>query len=122
MLFRSEAGLAAMTNILPGYPKIDAVYSQDDETALGALVAIENERRTDIKFITGFGGTRGAYERFKAGDPVYKASMSYFPTMGADGVRSCAAFLRGETLPKDTIIPSVVVTSENVDEYMVHSY
>jgi ribose transport system substrate-binding protein len=120
--FNREAGLKAMTNILPAYSKIDGVYSQDDEAALGALNAIENAKRTDIKIITGFGGTKGAYEKFAAKDPVYQASMSYFPSMGADGVIIAKKILLGESFDKDNILPTYVVTSENVADYVQFSY
>lgn len=120
--FNREAGLKAMTNILPAYDKIDGVYAQDDEAALGALNAIENAKRTDIKIITGFGGTKGAYEKFAAKDPVYRASMSYFPSMGADGVIIAKKILLGESFKKDNILPTYVVTSENVADYVQFSY
>jgi ribose transport system substrate-binding protein len=120
--FNREAGLRAMTNILPGYPKIDAVYAQDDETALGALTAINNARRTDIKFITGFGGTRDTYEKFIANDPIYIASMSYFPSQGADAVQTTVRILKGGTFSKDLVLRSVVVDSSNVREFMKDSY
>ena len=38
--FNQEAGRKAMSNILPAYPKIDAVFSHDDESAIGALTEI----------------------------------------------------------------------------------
>jgi len=120
--FNREAGFKAMTNILPAYPKIDAVYTQDDEAALGALNAIENAKRTDIKVMTGFGGTKAAYERLKANDPIYKASMSYFPSMGADGVQMAKKILLGEPFNKKNILPTYVVTSENVSQYEQYSY
>ena len=121
--FNREAGLRSMTNILPGYPKIDAVYTQDDEAALGALTAINNANRTDIKYITGFGGTKDTYAKFVAKDPVYVASMSYFPThQGADAVEMAVRILRGGTFPKDTILASVVVDSSNVQEFMKDAY
>jgi len=120
--FNREAGLKAMTNILPAYDKIDAVYAQDDEAALGALNAIENAKRTDIKVITGFGGTVGAYERFAAKDPVYQASMSYFPSMGADGVIIAKKILLGGSFEKDNILPTYVVTSANVADYLKFAY
>jgi ribose transport system substrate-binding protein len=120
--FNREAGLRAMSNILPGYPKIDAVYAQDDETALGALTAINNARRIDIKFITGFGGTMDTYQKFIANDPVYIASMSYFPSMGADGVQMAARILKGGTFNKDTILPSSVVDATNVQNFIQWSY
>lgn len=120
--FNREAGLKSMTDILPAYDQIDAVYTQDDEAALGALNAIENAKRTDIKCITGFGGTADAYELLAAGDSVYQASMSYFPSMGADGVQKAMAILNGETFDKDNILPTYVVTKDNVADYTAFSY
>lgn len=120
--FNMNAGLKAMTDILNGYPKIDTVYAQDDETALGALTAIQNARRSDIKFITGFGGKRDAYNRFKANDPVYVASMSYLPILGWEAVELAVKVLKGESYEKDKILPSVAVDSSNVDQYMQFSY
>ncbi|MCL1927927.1 MAG: substrate-binding domain-containing protein [Treponema sp.] len=120
--FNREAGLRAMTNILPGYPHIDAVYTQDDEAALGALTAINNARRDDIKYITGMGGAKEAYERFIAKDPIYVASMSYFPGQGADGVEMAVRILKGGTFPKDTVLGSVVVDSTNVHQFMNDAY
>jgi ribose transport system substrate-binding protein len=120
--FNREAGLRAMTNILPGYPRIDAVYTQDDEAALGALTAISNARRTDIRFITGMGGTKDAYAKFQANDPVYIASMSYFPSQGADAVEMAVRILRGGTFPKDTVLSSVVVDASNVRDFLKDAY
>jgi len=120
--FNQEAGLKAMSNILPAYPKIDAVFCQDDETAIGALTAIESAKRTDIQFVTGMGGAKNAYDRMAAKDPRYGASMSYFPSMGGDGVRLAKEILRGATFEKDNLSPSYIVTSENVAQYMNEAY
>ncbi len=120
--FNQEAGLKAMSNILPAYPKIDAVFCQDDETAIGALTAIESAKRTDIQFVTGMGGAKNAYDRMAAKDPRYGASMSYFPSMGGDGVRLAKEILRGATFKKDNLSPSYIVTSENVAQYMNEAY
>ncbi|MEI6102027.1 MAG: substrate-binding domain-containing protein [Eubacteriales bacterium] len=121
--FDRDAGLKAMTSILPGYPAIDAVYAQDDEAALGAYNAIKTAKRTDIKVITGFGGTKDAYDLFKAGDKVYTASMSYFPVMGKDGVDLAVKILSGGTVDKkDTIEPTYVVTAANVSQYETMEY
>ncbi|MGE0074449.1 MAG: substrate-binding domain-containing protein [Sphaerochaetaceae bacterium] len=120
--FNQEAGLKAMSNILPAYPRIDAVFCQDDETAIGALTAIESAKRTDIQFVTGMGGAKNAYDRMAAKDPRYGASMSYFPSMGGDGVRLAKEILRGATFEKDNLSPSYIVTSENVAQYMNEAY
>ena len=120
--FNQEAGLKAVSNMLPAYPKIDAIYSQDDESAVGALTAIRNANRTDIQFITGFGGSKAAYARMAAKDPLYGASMSYLPTMGGRAVAMAKQMLQGKKFPKINIEPTIVVTAANVAKYMDDAY
>jgi ribose transport system substrate-binding protein len=124
--FNQEAGRKAMSNILPAYPKIDAIYTQDDEAAVGALTEIRNAKRTDIQFITGFGGSKSAFERMNKKsptyDPMYGASMSYLPTMGGRAVALAKKILLGASFKKDIIEPTVVVTSANVSKYMDEAY
>jgi ribose transport system substrate-binding protein len=120
--FNQEAGLKAMSNILPAYPKIDAIFSQDDESAVGALTAIKNAKRTDIKFVTGMGGSKSAFARMSAKDPLFGASMSYLPTMGGRAVAMAKQMLQGKTFPKDNIEPTVVVTQDNVSKYLNDAY
>jgi ribose transport system substrate-binding protein len=120
--FNQQAGLKAMSNILPAYPKIDAVFSQDDESAVGALTAIKNANRKDVQFVTGMGGSKSAFARMAAKDPLYGASMSYLPTMGGRAVALAKKILQGEKFEKTNIEPTIVVTSENVQKYMKDAY
>jgi ribose transport system substrate-binding protein len=120
--FNQQAGLKAMDNILPAYPKIDAIFTHDDEAAVGALTAIKNAKRTDIQFITGMGGGKTAYKFMTDKDPLYGASMSYFPTMGGRAVEMAKKILLGEKFQKDNIEPTVVVTQDNVSKYLADSY
>ncbi len=120
--FNQQAGLKAMSNILPAYPKIDAIYSQDDESAVGALTAIKNAKRTDIKFLTGMGGSNSAFALMKAKDPQYGASMSYLPTMGGRALEMAKKMLQGQKFPKDNIEPTIVITQDNVAKYLNDGY
>jgi ribose transport system substrate-binding protein len=120
--FNQEAGRKAMSNILPAYPKIDAIYTQDDEAAVGALTEIRSAKRTDIKFITGFGGSKTAFALMSVRDPVYGASMSYLPSMGGRAVALAKQILLGASFKKDIIEPTVVVTADNVAEYVADGY
>jgi ribose transport system substrate-binding protein len=117
-----QAGLNAMSNILPAYSKIDAVYCQDDETAVGALTAIKNAKRKDIKFVTGVGGSKSAYKLMSEKNPVYGASMSYLPTMGGRAVALGKKILLGDKFQKVGIEPTIVVTQENVSKYLNDAY
>jgi len=120
--FNQNAGLKAMSNILPAYPKIDAIYAQDDEAAVGALTAIKSANRTDIQFITGFGGSKSAFARMTAKDPLFGASMSYLPTEGGRALAMAKQMLMGKTFPKMNIEPTIVVTQDNVSKYVDEAY
>jgi len=121
--FNQEAGRKAMANILPAYPKIDAVYTQDDEAAVGALTEIRNAKRTDIQFVTGMGGSNSAFALMAKKDPQYGASMSYLPTMGGRAVQLAKKILQGEKITEKYIVePTIVVTADNVAEYLDQGY
>lgn len=120
--FAQQAGLEAMSNILPAHPRIDAVYTQDDEAAIGAITAIENAKRTDIQFVTGFGGSKTAYKYLQEKHPLFGASMSYFPTMGGDAMEVAKKILLGESQPQNIIHSTHVVTADNVQQFLSHAY
>jgi ribose transport system substrate-binding protein len=120
--FNQEAGRKAMSNILPAYPKIDAVFSHDDESAVGALTEIRNAKRNDIKFVTGMGGSNSAFALMLKKDPLYGASMSYLPTMGGRAVALAKKILLGQKFQKDIIEPTIVITADNVAKYKDEGY
>jgi ribose transport system substrate-binding protein len=120
--FNQEAGRKAMSNILPAYPKIDAIYTQDDEAAVGALTEIKSAKRTDIQFVTGMGGSNSAFKLMSEKDPQYGASMSYLPTMGGRAVQLAKKILQGEKFEKRIIEPTIVVTADNVAQYLDQGY
>jgi len=120
--FNQEAGRKAMSNILPAYPRIDAIFSHDDESAVGALTEIRSANRKDIKFVTGMGGSKTAFALMSVRDPVYGASMSYLPSMGGRAVALAKKILMGEKFEKDIIEPTVVITADNVAKYINDGY
>lgn len=122
--FNREAGFNAMSHILSAEAHIDAVFAQDDEAGLGAMTAIQAAGRDDIRIITGFGGTLSAFEIYQMDDPdqIFRATMSYFPTMGAEGIRQAVRILLGEPFERDIFQPSYVVTSENVHFFLDYAY
>jgi ribose transport system substrate-binding protein len=115
-------GLTAMETLLIAHPQIDALFSLDDEAALGAITAIRAAGRTDIRYITGFGGAREAYDLLAANDPQFIASMSFNPSMIVDGVEMAVRILRGGTFPRETLLTSHVVDSNNVHLFMHLAY
>ena len=104
-----------MTNLLQQHPKIDAVFTHDDEMALGVLQAIKEAKRTDIKIVTGAGGNKDVYKLIAAKDPLMKATFVYSPLMVKDAVKVAIDVAKGKPPANKTImIPAIGVTAENV--------
>ena len=116
--FTREDGLKYMADILTANPKIDAVYSLDDETSIGALQAISDAGRTDIKAITGGGGCQEYFGIIKANPESGACSALYSPLMIKDCMDVAIAVVGGETVDAVKVIPSQIVSAENVDEYI----
>ena len=125
-----ETGLAGMTQLLQANPRMDAIFSMDDEVAIGALTAIQNARRTDIRYLTGFGGDREVFNIYRdqaAGRPhstapLYVATMSYFPSLATEAIEAAVRIVRGIPVQKDIITGSIPVGSWNVEQYYNFSY
>jgi len=120
--FNSQAGYKAMSDLLAAHSAIDVVYSQDDEAVLGALKAINEAGRKDIKLIVGVGFTKATVEALKADNTIHKASTTYSPYIGAEGAKAVRAFLDTGKTEKDIIKPSILITKDNVDQYIDQAY
>ena len=118
--FAQDKGLAAMADALEQHPQIDAVFSMDDETSMGCITAITEAGRTDIKAITGGGGCQ-AYFKLIA-DEQYAglglASALYSPAMVEDAIQTAIDILHGETPESVVVIPTTIVSADNVAEYL----
>jgi len=60
-----EAGMLQMEELLASNDKIDIVIAHHDAQALGALTAIRNSGRKDIKLVVGFDGEKRMMEEIK---------------------------------------------------------
>lgn len=116
--FTREAGLTDMADILVNNPKIDAVYSLDDETSIGALQAIKEAGRTDIKVITGGGGCQEYFNLMPEYEDINVASATYAPNMVEDAVDEALQLLKGETVEQKVVIPTTIVDKENYEEFL----
>ena len=116
--FTRDAGLADMADILVANEHIDAVFSLDDETSIGALQAIADAGRTDIKAITGGGGAQVYFNIIAETEGIDVCSALYSPLMIKDCVDLALAVINGETVEPVTIIPTTIVDKSNVNEFI----
>jgi ribose transport system substrate-binding protein len=121
----TQDGLRIMETFLQQYPRIDAVFCQDDDVLTGVMQAIREARRTDIKIVLGGAGSKAVYELIMNRDPLVRASATYHPSMIADGIQyavdvalgvKSAAFATASS-PTTVVIPSEMVTINNVAQH-----
>jgi ribose transport system substrate-binding protein len=121
-----------MQAYLQKYPKIDAVFCQDDDAMKGVLQAIEESGRKDIKMVMGGAGAGYALKMIKDGTGkiddmanLVKADALYPPSVGADGIQYAIDVATGAK-PDDfqnqshsvrVKSASALIDKSNVDQY-----
>jgi ribose transport system substrate-binding protein len=113
-----DDGFKVMQDFLTRFPKIDAVWAQDDDIAVGVMKAIDQAKRTDIKLVLGGAGSKEYIKKVMDGDKLVRADVTYSPTMIYDAaVLTADQLVGGKKMPAKTIIPSVLVTKTNATKY-----
>jgi ribose transport system substrate-binding protein len=123
--FLPDVGQDVMETILNANPQIDAVYTHDDDMAVGVVAAIENAGRADEMFLTGAGGSTAAMEAIQEGG-LYRATFMYNPSMSASAVRLARLIALSEGMedlvepdvPSYIQLPASTVTADNVDQFI----
>jgi len=115
--YSMQDGLKMATDMLVAYPKLDAVFSTDDEPSVGILQAIKEAKRTDIKIVSGGGGTQTYF------NTIGKSNMSLFtatysPSMIKDAIQAAYDTLQGKQVPKDKIIAPSLVDKANYAKFL----
>ena len=113
-----EGGLEVMIGLLTAYDKIDAVFTINDQEAIGADLAAKQLNRTDF-FITSVDGAPDIVEALKQPGSLIQASSSQDPyAMAQKAVEVGDAILQGKPpAEKVTLIPTELVTRDNVNQY-----
>lgn len=107
-----------MQDYLAKYPKIDAVWCQDDDMAVGVLEAIQQANRTDIKFVVGGAGMKDMVKKVMDGDKMIPVDVLYPPAMVAVAMDLTAAHLYDQLPVRGRyILDATLVTKENAKEF-----
>ncbi|RBW68551.1 sugar ABC transporter substrate-binding protein [Bacillus taeanensis] len=111
-----EKGLTLMENWLNTGKQIDAVVANNDEMAIGAIMALEAAGKLDETVVAGIDATPAALKLVKEG----KLDVTVFQDAVGQGVGSIQTAVKaanGESV-EDVIVPYQLVTKENVEEYL----
>ncbi len=109
-----EAGMNAAANMLQANPDIDLIYALCDESALGAVQAVK-EAGSSAKVI-GFDGNPNAVASIEAGELFATISGNGSGT-GYECVATLDKIFAGESVDKFVRIETIMVSSENADQF-----
>ncbi len=109
--------MSLMENWLQSHgEKIQAVFAQNDEMAMGALLAIERANLKDKIVVVGVDAIADAMQAVRDG----RLDATVFQDAAAQGrtaIDTAVAILRNEPFEKECYIPFQLVTRENVQQF-----
>jgi ribose transport system substrate-binding protein len=114
----SDGGFTLMEDMLARYDKIDAVFCENDSMCLGAQKAVADAGRSDEMFLVAVDGEKAALENIMAEESNYAATgLNNSDQIGRAAFHRMMAILGGASAPHDTVLPSPIITIDNVDRY-----
>jgi inositol transport system substrate-binding protein len=110
--------MSLMENWIQSYgDHINAVFAQNDEMAMGALLALEQARRKDRIVVAGVDAIADALQAVKAGRldaTVFQDARG----QGGTAVATALKLVRGDPCPTQVLIPFQLVTRDNVERFL----
>jgi ribose transport system substrate-binding protein len=107
-----------MQDYLTKYPKIDVVWCQDDDMAVGVLQAIEQAKRTDIQYVIAGAGSKDMVKKVMDGDKMIPVDVLYPPAMVGTAMELTAAALFDQVPVHGTyVLDATLITKENAKNY-----
>ncbi|MCG9896180.1 MAG: ABC transporter substrate-binding protein [Fimbriimonadaceae bacterium] len=95
-----QKSLEVMQVMLTKHPKIDAIWSSDDDMSEGVEQALKEAGRAEGIWMLGGGGKKEIIKRIMDGDPLYPATVTYPPSMITDGIRTAVELLKEGRKPE----------------------
>lgn len=98
-----DKAMRASQDVLQANPDLDAIFGINDDSALGALAALESAGLQDKVVIVGYDGTSEARETILAGKALKADTVQHPVEIGKATIQTIAAYFAGEDVPK--VIP-----------------
>ncbi|MFP5077119.1 substrate-binding domain-containing protein [Rhizobium sp. YIM 134829] len=107
-----------MQDYLTKYQKIDVVWCQDDDMAVGVLQAIEQAGRKDIQYVVAGAGSKDMIKRVMDGDKMIPVDVLYPPAMVGTAMELTASALYDQVPVSGTYtLDATLVTPDNAKNF-----
>jgi ribose transport system substrate-binding protein len=112
-----ERGLKNAEDALVANPDLAAIYSANDDLALGAMQAVLAANKAGQTIVTGMNGVPPALHAVKDGNVAMTVELN--PVIwGRLGVDVLATYLKGDKVEPRVFIKHVIIDRSNVDEVL----
>src|ERR1700741_5499818 len=112
-----ERGVKQAEDALVAHPDLKAIYTANDDVALGAMQAVLAANRKGKTLVTGMNGVPPALRAVKEENLALTVELNAFE-WGRLGVGMLDRMLRGETVGKQVFIKHRLIDATNVDEVL----
>jgi len=110
-----ERGLKNAEDALVANPDLKAIYTANDDVALGAMQAVLAANRAGATVVTGMNGVPPALRAVKDGNIAMTVELNPVE-WGRLGVDVLATYLKGEKVEPRVFIKHVIIDKTNIDE------
>jgi ribose transport system substrate-binding protein len=107
-----DAAFRTAEDILQAHPDLDGIFGINDDSALGALAAVEKAGRLGRVVIVGFDAVPEARQAIAAGR-IYADVVQQPRTIGEETIKAVAAYMAGDPVPPTHLIPCRLFTKDD---------
>lgn len=117
--YTQEDGLKTAKDMLTANKHVDAIFSIDDESSLGILQALNETKRTDVKYLSGVGGSQAYFKKIKnSNTDLTLFTATYSPAMIGNAIKMAHKVQEGKPVKKQVIIAPEIITKSNVSKFI----
>src|SRR5690554_3211584 len=116
--WNQDEAFTLMQDYLAKYPKIDAVWANDDDMLLGVIEAIDQAGRDDIKFALGGNGMKQVIEMVMEENERTPISTPYPPSMIKSAIYMTVGQFNGQAPMRGSfLLDAPLITPENAEQF-----
>jgi ABC-type sugar transport system substrate-binding protein len=104
-------------DMLTAHPDLHGIFVQTDTPTLGAARALQASHRADTVLLAAFDGVPEFVKMIQDGSIVCSGMQQPY-LMGVRSVQALYDHLDGKTPPKQTLVPIIVVSKDNIDSVL----
>ncbi|RHW32804.1 sugar ABC transporter substrate-binding protein [Neobacillus notoginsengisoli] len=111
-----DKALQITENVLQSNPKLDIIFSSNDEMTMGALKAVQAAKKEKDITIIGYDLSQDIAEEIKKGSAIKAVTAQDPYAIGKAAIEDALKLINKEKLPKKIGIDVKVVDAKNIDE------